>query len=78
MQMHDSVFLITGGASGLGAGTARMLVGGGAKAVLADLKDAEGESLAARRDSSTPMSPTRRVPRRRLRRRSPRSARCTA
>ena len=47
MQMRDSVFLITGGASGLGAGTARMLAGSGGKVVLADLKQAEGESLAA-------------------------------
>ena len=47
MQVGDSVFLITGGASGLGAGTARMVVGNGGKAVLADLKEAEGKALAA-------------------------------
>src|ERR1700686_4964256 len=47
MQIGGSVFLITGGASGLGAGTARMVVGNGGKALLADLKEAEGNALAA-------------------------------
>lgn len=39
MQIKDSVFLVTGGASGLGAATARMAVENGAKAVIADLQD---------------------------------------
>jgi NAD(P)-dependent dehydrogenase (short-subunit alcohol dehydrogenase family) len=47
MQIDGSVFLITGGASGLGGGTARMVVNRGGKAVLADLKEAEGAALAA-------------------------------
>src|SRR6266496_2029002 len=47
MQVSDSVFLVTGGASGLGGATARMLVAGGAKVVIADLKEAEGNALAA-------------------------------
>jgi NAD(P)-dependent dehydrogenase (short-subunit alcohol dehydrogenase family) len=47
MQIGQSVFLITGGASGLGAGTARMVVGNGGKVVLADLKEVEGNALAA-------------------------------
>jgi len=47
MEVGDSVFLITGGASGLGAATARMLVEHGGRAVLADLKQSEGEALAA-------------------------------
>jgi NAD(P)-dependent dehydrogenase (short-subunit alcohol dehydrogenase family) len=47
MQIGDSVFLITGGASGLGAGTARMVVAGGGKAVLADLNEVAGNALAA-------------------------------
>jgi NAD(P)-dependent dehydrogenase (short-subunit alcohol dehydrogenase family) len=47
MQVGQSVFLITGGASGLGAGTARMVVAGGGKVMLADLKEAEGKALAA-------------------------------
>ena len=46
MQISGSVFLITGGASGLGGGTARMIVAKGGKAVIADLKDAEGNALA--------------------------------
>src|SRR5438270_4997995 len=47
MQVSDSVFLVTGGASGLGGATARMLVAGGGKVVIADLKEAEGNALAA-------------------------------
>ena len=40
MQLKDSVFLITGGGSGLGAATARMAAAMGAKVVLADIQDA--------------------------------------
>ena len=47
MRIGGSVFLITGGASGLGAGTARMLVANGGKAILADVNDAQGRALAA-------------------------------
>jgi NAD(P)-dependent dehydrogenase (short-subunit alcohol dehydrogenase family) len=47
MQIKDSVFIITGGASGLGAGTGRMLVEQGGKVVLADLNEAAGNALAA-------------------------------
>ncbi|MRR49709.1 MAG: 3-hydroxyacyl-CoA dehydrogenase [Rhodocyclaceae bacterium] len=47
MKIESSVFVVTGGASGLGAGTARMLVSNGAKVVLADLNKAVGEVLAA-------------------------------
>jgi NAD(P)-dependent dehydrogenase (short-subunit alcohol dehydrogenase family) len=39
MQLKDSVFLVTGGASGLGAASARMAVENGAKVVIADLQD---------------------------------------
>ena len=46
MQIKDSVFIITGGASGLGAGTGRMLVAQGAKVILADLNEAAGNALA--------------------------------
>ena len=38
MQVQDSVFVVTGGVSGLGAATARMIVNGGGKVVLADVK----------------------------------------
>lgn len=47
MQIKDSVFLIAGGASGLGAATARHLLGAGAKVVLADLNQQAGAALAA-------------------------------
>jgi len=47
MQIKDRVFIITGGASGLGAATGRMLVGEGAKVILADLNEAGGKALAA-------------------------------
>ena len=47
MKIENSVFVVTGGASGLGAGTARMLVALGGKVVLADLNKAAGEALAA-------------------------------
>ena len=46
MQLSGSTFIVTGGASGLGEATARMVVAGGANAVLADLKEAEGKALA--------------------------------
>jgi len=47
MQVRDSVFVVTGGASGLGAGTVRLLVANGGKLVIADVNKAAGESLAA-------------------------------
>lgn len=47
MQIEGGVFLITGGASGLGAATARMVVTGGGRAVLADQDEAKGAALAA-------------------------------
>ena len=46
MEIRGNVFLITGGASGLGAGTARMLAQAGGTVVLADLNDAAGTALA--------------------------------
>ena len=45
MQLKDSVFIITGGASGLGAETARMVVEAGGKAVLADMNTELGTAL---------------------------------
>jgi NAD(P)-dependent dehydrogenase (short-subunit alcohol dehydrogenase family) len=47
MDLESSTFIVTGGASGLGAATVRMLVDGGARVVIADLKDTDGEALAA-------------------------------
>jgi NAD(P)-dependent dehydrogenase (short-subunit alcohol dehydrogenase family) len=46
MQIKNSVFLITGGASGLGAATARMVAEAGGKVVLADMQAEAGEALA--------------------------------
>jgi NAD(P)-dependent dehydrogenase (short-subunit alcohol dehydrogenase family) len=46
MQIKNSVFLITGGASGLGAATARMAAENGGKVVIADLQAEAGETLA--------------------------------
>jgi NAD(P)-dependent dehydrogenase (short-subunit alcohol dehydrogenase family) len=45
MQIEDSVFIVTGGASGLGAGTVRHLVRLGGKAVIADLNEIAGQAL---------------------------------
>ncbi len=47
MQIKDNVFIITGGASGLGAATAQLLTEHGAKVVLADVQVEAGEKLAA-------------------------------
>ena len=47
MQINGSVFIVTGGASGLGAGAARALVAAGGKVVLADLNTVAGEGLVA-------------------------------
>lgn len=46
MQIKDSVFLVTGGASGLGAATARMAIDNGGKVVLADMQVEAGEKFA--------------------------------
>ena len=46
MQIRNSVFLVTGGASGLGAATAQMAAANGAKVVIADLQAEAGEKLA--------------------------------
>ncbi|HYQ99993.1 MAG TPA: 3-hydroxyacyl-CoA dehydrogenase [Casimicrobiaceae bacterium] len=46
MQVKGSTFIVTGGASGLGGATARMVAAAGGNAVIADLKEAEGRALA--------------------------------
>ena len=46
MKIKDSVFLVTGAGSGLGAGTARMLVAQGGKVLLVDRNPELGEALA--------------------------------
>ena len=47
MNIENGVFVVTGGGSGLGAATARMLVEAGGKVVLADVNVEAGEALAA-------------------------------
>jgi NAD(P)-dependent dehydrogenase (short-subunit alcohol dehydrogenase family) len=47
MQIEGKAFIVTGGASGLGEGTARMLVREGGKVVIADLQVDKGQALAA-------------------------------
>jgi NAD(P)-dependent dehydrogenase (short-subunit alcohol dehydrogenase family) len=47
MQLAENVFVITGGASGLGAACARLFVAAGAWVVLADVNEAVGAALAA-------------------------------
>lgn len=46
MEIKGSTFVVTGGASGLGAATARYVVAHGGKVVIADLKAQEGAALA--------------------------------
>lgn len=46
MLIADKVFVVTGAASGLGAGTTKMLTEHGAKVVMADLQDEAGQALA--------------------------------
>lgn len=46
MEIAGKVFIVTGGASGLGEGTVRMLVANGGKVVIADVQVEKGEALA--------------------------------
>lgn len=46
MDIAGKVFIVTGGASGLGAGTVRMLTQHGAKVVIADVQTGAGEAIA--------------------------------
>jgi NADPH:quinone reductase-like Zn-dependent oxidoreductase len=44
MDIQSKVFIVTGGASGLGEGTARMLAAHGGKVVIADMQTEKGEA----------------------------------
>ena len=46
MDIKGKVFIVTGGASGLGEGTARALAGRGAHVVIADMQVEKGEAVA--------------------------------
>ena len=46
MEIQGKVFIVTGGASGLGEGTARMLAAHGAHVVVADMQQERGETVA--------------------------------
>ena len=46
MEIKGKVFIVTGAASGLGAGTVRMLTDHGAKVLMADVQDEAGQTLA--------------------------------
>ncbi|WFU54736.1 glucose 1-dehydrogenase [Bradyrhizobium pachyrhizi] len=46
-RMNNKVILVTGGARGMGAAHARLLVAEGAKVVITDILHTEGEALAA-------------------------------
>ena len=46
MEIKGKVFIVTGGASGLGEGTARMLAAEGGQVVIADMQVEKGEAVA--------------------------------
>ena len=46
-RLDGKVAIVTGGARGMGAATGRLFAREGAKVVLTDLLDAEGEAVAA-------------------------------
>ncbi|MBI2771237.1 MAG: 3-hydroxyacyl-CoA dehydrogenase [Burkholderiales bacterium] len=46
MDIKGKVFIVTGGASGLGEGTARMLAANGGTVVIADMQVEKGEAIA--------------------------------
>ena len=46
MDIAGKVFIVTGGASGLGEGTARMLAANGAKVLIADMQAEKGEAIS--------------------------------
>jgi 2-hydroxycyclohexanecarboxyl-CoA dehydrogenase len=50
MRLEGRTALVTGGASGIGAATARRLAAEGARVVVADLEEAKGQAIAAEID----------------------------
>lgn len=58
MDVAGKTFLVTGGASGLGEGTARLLAGLGANIVLADVNEERGRAVAGDLGERAMFSPT--------------------
>ncbi|MDT4842260.1 putative oxidoreductase [compost metagenome] len=58
MRIENSVFLVTGGSSGLGLATARELVGQGGKVLLADINAEAGAARAAELGAAARFVPT--------------------
>ena len=48
MKIEGKVFVVTGGASGLGAATATHLIGQGAKVIIVDMNHQLGEEMQKR------------------------------
>ncbi len=53
MEISNNAFIVTGGASGLGGATSRMLVAHGGKVVIADVQADKGEALAKELGNAT-------------------------
>ena len=53
MQISSNVFIVTGGASGLGGATSRLLAAQGGKVVIADVQADRGEALARELGAAT-------------------------
>ena len=53
MQISGNTFLVSGGASGLGGATSRLLAESGANVVIADINKDKGEALAAELGANT-------------------------
>jgi NAD(P)-dependent dehydrogenase (short-subunit alcohol dehydrogenase family) len=53
MQIKSNVFIVTGGASGLGGATTRLLAAQGGKVVIADVQADRGEALAKELGAAT-------------------------
>ena len=53
MQIKGNAFIVTGGASGLGEATTRMLVENGGRVIIADVQAERGQALAAELGANT-------------------------
>ena len=58
MQIKDSVFIVTGGSSGLGEASVRRLHLGGARVLIADVAHDRGEALAKQLGADAAFNPT--------------------